>query len=324
MSLSCKESASGANSHDPLPFTLGNALPLTPNMSPPLLSDLELARLESPGTPDAQLVVQLAQRTINELGMEPPISHEVAASLRGVIKVEEAPIPWAGCLVTGHGGFMITLRSSDCWPRKRFTAFHEIKHTFLPGFGTAVQYRCDPATPVEATQARDRNLEELCDIGAAELLLPRTAFSDDLVGNAATLDLVEKLAARYDASLEATARRLVSLRQEPTMLISLEPGRKPSAPAAEPVLRVKWVRASARWPYVPRYKSVPASSIFGRTLQGEPAEEIASLGILASETDSPVHVSARLYPYADDRGEQHMRVLALITPASKTRTSHGG
>jgi hypothetical protein len=292
-------------------------------MSPPL-SDLELARLESPGTPDAQLVVQLAQRTLDELGTQPPISHEIAASLRDVIRIEEAPIPWAGYLTPGADGLVITLRSRDCWGKKRFTAFHEVEHTYLPGFGAALtQYRCHPATPLDATRVRDPNLEALCDIGAAELLFPRTAFSDDLAGNSTTLDLVEQLAARYDASIEATARRLASLHPQPTLLIALEPARKPSAPQAEPLLRVQWAQANGDWPYVPRHKSVPDDGAFDRALQGEAVDEITSLDTLTSPPIKRAHVSARLYPYTDDRGEQHMRVLALITPANSSRTSHG-
>jgi hypothetical protein len=286
-----------------------------------LPSDLELARLDSPGTPDAQLVVQLAQRTLDELAMEPPISHEIAASLRDIIKIEEEPIPWAGCLVPGPSGLLMTLRSADPWGKKRFTAFHEVKHTFLPGFSTASQYRCDPATPPEATRTADPGIEALCDIGAAELLFPRAHFRADLAGNAPTLHLVEDLAGRYDASLEATARRLVALHPEPMMLLALEPACKPTAPHAEPALRVQWAQATAGWRYVPRHKSVPDESPFGHALEGDLVEGEISLGILINNATERVRVNAGLYPYTDDRGERHMRVLAIVTRVRPRRTS---
>jgi len=292
-------------------------------MRPPPLSDLDLARLESPGVPDVQLVVRLAERTLNELDMLPPISHEIAASLRDVIRVEEAPIPWAGCLIPAADGLVIRLRVGDSRGKKRFTAFHEVEHTFLPGFSSRAQYRCDPATPLEDARVPDRDLEALCDVGAAELLFPRAVFGDDLAGNAATLDLVERLAARYDASLEATARRLVSLRRDPTLLVALEPACKPSAPGAEPVLRVQWVHAKGEWPYIPRHKSVPEGSPLARALLGEDISETGSIGIETKPPMRRAHVSARLYPYTDDRGEQHMRVLALITP-TRLRTASDG
>jgi hypothetical protein len=289
-------------------------------MSGPRLSDLELARRASPGVPDAKLVTELAQRTLDELAMDPPINHEIVASLRDVIRIEQTVIPWAGCLVHHADGLVIKLRVTDSRGRQRFTAFHEIKHTFLPGFTFVTQYRCDPATPLDASRVRDRDLEALCDIGAVELLLPRMAFADDLAGNAPTLDLVEHLAARYDASLEATARRVVALRADPTMLIALEPARKPSAPHAEPRLRVQWVHASGAWPYVPQHKSVPSDSVLARPLSGEPVDETGHIRGLTTAPIRDVRISAGLYPYADDRGEQHMRVLALITPIQARRT----
>ncbi|MFG2056138.1 ImmA/IrrE family metallo-endopeptidase [Micromonospora sp. NPDC048930] len=279
-----------------------------------LLSDLELARLDSPGTPDAQLVIQLAQRTLDEMAMQPPINHEIVASMRDIINIEEDLIPWAGCLVPGPAGLLMTLRATDCRGKKRFTAFHEVSHTFLPGFSAAAQYRCDPVTP-EASRSGHPHLETLCDLSAAELLFPSSPFLSDLAGNTRSMRLVEALADHYDGSLEATARRLVSLHPESTMLVALEPACKPSDPHAQPVLRVQWVHASGRWLFVPKHKSVPDDSPFGRALDGDRVEETASLGILVNSATDPIHISAGCYPYTDHRGEQHMRVLALITPA---------
>lgn len=281
------------------------------------LSDLEVARLESPGTPDAQLVIELAQRTLDELAMEPPINHEIIASMRDVAKIEETAIPWAGCLIHDGCQLVIKLRAGDGPGRKRFTVFHEIKHTFMPGFMTVTQHRCDPATSLDAGRVRDWDLEALCDLGAVELLMPRRLFADDLVGNAPTLDLVEALAERYQASLEATARRVVTLRSAPTLLIALEPGCKPTEPDAEPKLRVRWAQSNGRWPFVPRYKSVPADSPLARPLFGEIVDEAANLAGLAGDVLRDVRISAGLYPYADTQGEQHARVLALITPVDR-------
>ena len=303
-------------------FSVENDLHSTSNMTRPL-SDLEQARLGSPGTPDTQLVIQLAQRTLDELAMEPPISHEIVASMRDIIKIEDGDIPWAGCLAPGPAGLHMTLRSRDCQGKKRFTAFHEVKHTFLPGFSVYIQYRCDPATPPDASALRDPSIEMLCDIGAAELLFPRNAFLSDLSGNARTMQLVEDLAARYDASLEATGRHVVALHPEPTMLVSLEPACKPSQPHAEPVLRVQWAQANGRLPFVPKHKSVPDDSPLSRALQGEVVDEITSWGVLTGTDTGPIQVNAGLYPYTDDRGEQHMRVLALIAPARQPGKSNG-
>jgi IrrE N-terminal-like domain len=286
------------------------------------LSDLELARLESPGKPDAQLVIELAQRTLDELAMEPPVSHEIIASMRDIARIEETGLPWAGCLVRDGGRFVIKLRASDSRGRKRFTAFHEVKHTYMPGFALAPRYRCDPAAPPDVVRDRDPSLEALCDLGAVELLLPRKNFLNDLDGNTPTLTLASQLAERYDASLEATARRIVTLRPAPTLLIALEPSCKPSAPHDEPKLRVKRAYGNADWPFIPRNKSVPPGSILTGPLSGEAVNEVSTLTGLTATPIGPVHISADLYPYTDDKGDQHMRVLALITSVRQSRQHH--
>jgi hypothetical protein len=291
-------------------------------MSSGPLSDLELARLEYPGKPDAQLVIELAQHTLDELAMEPPVSHEIIASMRDITRIEVSDLPWAGCLVRDGGRFVIRLRAADTRGRQRFTAFHEVKHTYMPGFALAPQFRCNPTTPPDIARARDPGPEALCDLGAVELLLPRKYFMKDLDGNPPTLTLASRLASRYDASMEATARRIVTLHPAPTLLITLEPSCKPSAPHDEPKLRVKRVYASSGWPFIPPNKSVPPGSILTSTLSGEPINEISILTGLTATPIGPVHISADLYPYTDDQGDQHMRVLALITPVRRLGQHH--
>ncbi len=287
-------------------------------MSSAALSDLELARLRAPGRPEASLVTDLARRTLDELSAEPPVNHEIVASMRGIVRIDEAAIPWAGCLVRGRDGLVITLRSSDGRGRKRFTAFHEIIHTYLPGFAVTPQYRCDPVGSPDNARTLGRRLEVLCDLGAAEFLFPRRAFRRHTDGNVLTMRLAEQLAGRYDASVEATARRLVSLRG-PALLLAMEPACRPRAPYEDPKLRVQWVYLSGDWPFVPRHKSVPADSVLALPLVGDRVEETATLTGLTATPIQDVRVSAGLYPYADSDGMQHDRVLALITPAGPAR-----
>jgi hypothetical protein len=292
-------------------------------MARPLLSDLEQARLESPGLPDADLVVQLARRAVADLGMEPPVSHVLMASMRGVHRIEEADLPWAGCLVLEDGVLVIRLRASDVHGRKRFTAFHEIVHTYLPGFAVAPQYRCNPALPEVRGRSAKPDVEELCDLGAVELLFPQDAFRADMLGNRPTMQLASMLATRYEASLEATARRIVTLHECPAMFIVMEVASKPSAPREAPKLRVMSVHAKGDWPFVPRHKSVATHSPLAKPLAGETLSED---GRLTGLTDAPltgVHVSAVPAPYTDGFGLEHMRVLAMISPSHQAGSGYG-
>jgi Zn-dependent peptidase ImmA (M78 family) len=292
-------------------------------MTGPLLSDLEQARLESPGLPDADLVVQLARRAVADLGMEPPISHVLMASMRGVRRVEEADMPWAGCLVVEDGVLVIRLRARDVHGRKRFSAFHEIVHTYLPGFAFVPQYRCDPAFPDAQEPSAQPDAEELCDLGAVELLLPPDPFRADMAGSRPTMELASRLATRYEASLEATARRVVTLHRCPAMFVVMEVAPKPSAPRAAPKLRVMSVHGKGDWPFVPRHKSVDANSPLARPLLGDAVSETGTLTGFTAAPLAGVHLSAVPAPYTDGSGREHLRVLAMISPSNQAGSDCG-
>ncbi len=306
-------------------FRNGNTLPSLANMTGLVHSDLEQARRESPGVPDADLVVALAQRAVADLGMPPPVSPVLMASMRGVSRVEEADMPWAGCLMADDGELVIRLRASDVPGRKRFTAFHEIMHTFMPGFAVVPQYRCDPQYPDDDQEPSSKPaVEELCDLGAAEMLLPRAEFLTDMAGSAPTISLASTLAIRYEASLEAAARRVVDLHHRPAMLIVLEVAPKPSAPREEPRLRVQLVHANGGWPFIPRHKSVPEDSPLARPLAGEPVNGTCTLDGIADGPLQDVHVGAVFAPYTDRTGVEHARVVAMISRPGGEGRGHAG
>jgi hypothetical protein len=205
------------------------------------------------------------------------------------------------------------IRATDYPRRQRFTGFHEVSHTLLPGFITSsAAYRCTPGDQ-KPEQQLDRQLEHLADIAASEFLLPRRHVVDEFRDSAYGWDTIIEIADRYEASLEATARRYVALSDEPTILITLKPGT--SGSDATPRLRVVNRTQSGAWPYVPINKSVPADHPLAEAAHGAVIDEAADLSCL---TGHPlvVRLSARPYPYYDDEGRQVMRVLALATPES--------
>lgn len=289
-----------------------------------MLSDLEQARLASPDTPDVELVAGLMRDTLEDLALTPPIDHNILASYRGVIRIEQIDIPWSGQIAPTDAGLVISLRASHSSGRRRFSAFHEITHTYLPGFHLQPQYRCEPGISAPVGVWSDPAVEALCDQGAAELLLPRQAFRQDIAGNRVNLQLVEALADHYEASLAATAARVCTLSPHPTLFLTLEPSTKPTEPHGAPKLRVKSCIGGSAWRFVPRYKSASEGGVFYRALDGEIIEETVELDELTTPGLGRVRVSARLYPYTDEKGEQHMRVLALITRGRSTRQCHGG
>jgi hypothetical protein len=262
----------------------------------------QLSRVE-PALSDADIVRRLCEDLLDLSDVRPPVNVNLLASLRGITRVERRPQPWAGVLVPEQGGLLVGVRASDGVQRQRFTVLHETGHTLLPGFTETRQYRCD------GPKSRE---EELCDIAASELLLPRRFFLPDLREAGRGLDGVETLASIYAASIEATALRAVDLAADPAMLIVLRINHKPSERGreeeCEPKLRVSWTHRQGEWPFMPKHKSADDASPFIRAHEGEFVDEVGTLGDLASDDYGRVMISARRY--GNDG-----RVLALVRPA---------
>lgn len=91
-------------------------------------------------------------------------------------------------------------------PKQRiaFSIAHEISHTFFPSNGGA-RFR-----NVHSSNSREANeLERLCDLGAAEILMPIEDFQR-VAGGRYGLEDVERLATFFGSSFEATVYRLAT------------------------------------------------------------------------------------------------------------------
>jgi hypothetical protein len=266
------------------------------------LSLLDELRLEAPQLSDAEAVVVACERLLREAEAEPPIPVERLASLRGIVNIIEQDQPWAGVLAPVDNGLLVSVRASDGYERQRFTICHETGHTFFPGFHHGRQFRC---------AERKTPLEQLCDIAASELLLPRAYFKADLAGAPLDFDTIEALSAMYEASIEATALRLVDLSgSEPVALLVLSRRHKPvergKEDQVEPRLRLDYCHTSGRWPFARTHKSVGDDSPLAAALDGEYVDiHDGNIDELFAEDLGAIEVHARRYGNAG-------RVLALI------------
>jgi hypothetical protein len=203
----------------------------------------------------------------------PPFDLEIAASLRG-FRVEitdgigEERDGWVV-----HGPTpKIVVNAGSPWVRKRFTVAHEIVHTLFPDFKPRAitqgwRYRADGQSPVE----------QLCQLGASEFLMPFPAFSELVTGQPETVALGIRIAQTFEVSLEAALRHLVAISPNRVFLLILRMAHKPTQEAActqvdlfgsEEVLppmrlRVFDSECSDRCDHVfiPRHKSVPEQSV---------------------------------------------------------------
>ena len=276
------------------------------------LSLLEASRQEAPGLNDRAHVIRLADRLLVELEERPPISLDTVAGWQGISEIRYSPLPTGGCLVTDPttARSEIRLRQRDHPLRQRFSGFHEVTHTFMPGYQLRIQWRCDPS-PHRQSQA---DVEGLCDHGAAELILPRRFVTADLAEASFGMTTVVDLSDRYEASLQASAHRFVGLWPEDTLLIVAERANKPSEgndPTAPAKLRVGYAWRRGDWPFIKPHKSFADDDPLQRALAGEVIDEDASLREVADRELEDLHVSAQLCPYTDAQGRRHERVLAL-------------
>jgi len=89
--------------------------------------------------------------------------------------------------------------------RVNFTIAHEIVHTFFPVTAGGARFR--EMNEPDSREARE--LENLCDLAAAELLMPADDFRREIRGNW-SLSQVARLSERFGGSFEATAFRLAT------------------------------------------------------------------------------------------------------------------
>lgn len=283
------------------------------------LSLLELSRARHPQLSDEEHVALIAADVVRELDEYPPIRLPVVASYRDIAEIKVEPMNCAGSLTHEAKGFVLRLRAGDSRRRRRFSGFHEVGHTFLPGYADVPQYRCQP----QLRQRRKLDNESLSDTAASELLIPREFFVSDLASADFGLETVTELADKYDASVQATAHRFVQLWSDPSFLVLLTPCLKPADANhadAEPKLRVVWAHGRGAWPYVPRHKSAAEGGVLERALCGEIVEERTTLDELSAGAEEQLEVSTRVFHYRDADGEMVPQVLAVYRRATRAPT----
>lgn len=136
---------------------------------------------------------------------------EILASLAGV-----NVLPMVNSPSTSHGREAFVFPDSGgshqafydptySYARVNFTIAHEIVHTFFPKSINGTRFRS-----IHAEQSREANeLEQLCHLGASELLMPQEEFLEEIRSDFG-LHLVPNLAARFGSSYEATVFRLAT------------------------------------------------------------------------------------------------------------------
>ena len=259
----------------------------------------------------------------------------------GIQRSDEPPVhsPDAELVPDGSGGVAMRVNPDRPETRQRFSIGHEISHTFFPGYELKVQCRPDPLLRNRDTPTDF--LETLCDIGAAELLLPIPWFTND----AATVRTAEGLvilANRYKVSREATVRRFAEThafslaalffgwKLKPTEVSSFNPeqgnlyGIDPTEEAwAARHLRLDYAIPSgpfiATGIFLPKDKSLDPEGPLQQAANGICAEGEADLDLGVARGRYRV-MAVPLYTPTDERGPNgEMALAAIIEPIQQPK-----
>jgi O-acetyl-ADP-ribose deacetylase (regulator of RNase III) len=122
----------------------------------------------------------------------------------------------ARTLHAGGGRFLIQYNPKQPLVRIRFSICHEITHTIFPDCAVRVQNRGTH----EGMEPDEWQLESLCDVGAAELLMPIGSFKEELEKESLSLDPLLNLKDKLQVSAEALLLRIIKLTQAPSFVFS--------------------------------------------------------------------------------------------------------
>ena len=198
----------------------------------------------------------------------PPFDPRILASIMGIqheaskqlIRSEDAELQPIG---KDNRDLIIKYNPDKPKTRQNFSIAHEIAHTLFPEYRD--QYKAhhkigkfNPGSEVEF----------LCDLGASEIIMPTPEFNRDVEKMGISLKSLERLSKHYNASLEATAIRMITTNFDSCALMVLGYSHKPSELRQSDCLwllpmklRVQYfVRSKYFFAYIPKHKSIKESS----------------------------------------------------------------
>lgn len=232
----------------------------------------------------------------------PPFDPLELASLMGILVRPNASVPDARIFEV-DGETVIEFNPNKPSGRVNFSIAHEIAHTFFGDWREKTRNRAR-----DTDEYQNWQLEMLCNIGAAEILMPLGSFPQD----AARVDSIEsimELRRKFDVSTEAILIRLAKISKSPMLTFAASRMRK----GIETTYRIDYSIPSVSW---------TAGRIDGLTVKrSEAFAQCVAIGTTANGRegwseqlpDIRVH-TVGLPPYP---GSTDLRIAGFITPADE-------
>ncbi len=173
--------------------------------------------------------------------------------MRGIQLSPRADIPDARTVAVSQNHFVIEFNPTRPVGRLRYSIAHEIAHTLFPDCGVRVRNRAR----THQGQGDEWQLEALCNIAAAEILMPVGSMNKEQT-EILDIDQIAKSRKQFDVSTEAVLIRFAHLSEEPCAVFVAS--KKDNTPGSRKY-SFDYVIPSRKWKYdVPRGTSVPAAS----------------------------------------------------------------
>lgn len=190
-----------------------------------------------------------------------------------------------------NGKHVITVNCLETEERRRFTVCHEVAHIVL-GFPSS-----HDEVPSWSYAKRDPN-EMLCDIFAAELVMPYQVWKAQAPKDEPSVEVIQRLAQKFRTSFPATASRYASLADIPCGFVTMERG------VIRYAARSTALRKVGAW--IPPRSPIPAGSV---------AHRLRTAGETQMETDE---VPQDVWFQDWERGIDLLELARLSQPATGT------
>jgi len=251
----------------------------------------------------------LVDRLVKSRGREePPFLAEELAQLQGIKKIVKADLGKASALLLrSHEEYIIKVNQNHHPVRQNFSCAHEIGHTFVDELQQMVP-RGNTDLRMPRSDIQGQAVERLCNIAAAELLMPEPTFKKYLSRFGLSVSSVEWLAHTFWVSLPAVAIRIAEVSEEPCIAILWQQSR-----GTKPGHRLAWCTGPGRESKEKiRYRPVT-------TYAREPSSVLKAYhdyGIIKSFKEFRLgNVTKRYYMESKGFGRNHNRyVVSLVFP----------
>lgn len=165
--------------------------------------------------------------------------------------------------------FTIEFKNSHNWRRQRFTIAHEIFHVVLFDIFSNI---------IDFNQTDLKKVEYICNLGASEILVPKSALIEDLKNQKISMNLINQMVEKYKVSRPVILRKINQTYPNKSIYIWRKYARKEKDNIEYRVFRAfQTYTKSLKYPYIPlgcttKHLSIP--QIFEQKLENPNFGEI--------------------------------------------------